>query len=567
MRLLDTGARHTLARVLAVACIVAALLVWWHRRKAIAVVIAADLDAVTAGGSTRLEATVLRKRDRSKLDVAQCKFSWSTAAGSIAGSGASVEWKAPTDPTASVRVSVRAECDDREAKSRISLAAEEPKVPVGGFAGGNNRDPSAVTVRIPAVTTKPEQRHEGRGDAPIIDEIVVEKTQLCKGEDNLITVKSHDPKGTDDAWIHTVIDGNLGASLPLNYVTSTTKRMISVASKDGLSITFAEVPHVTVLDCVTPYIVEVGYSLVPNTEDMFHFEIRVTPKGGARPFEVCSYEWDFGDETGLSTQTKWTDHSYLERPQVGLESTFLIKAKLLPCDGSGSISGRTALNLRNMYAAQKEFKKISGLIIIPDPRYPERGPDDVVRQNARIRTFEQDPVRVTKITYRDTIPSVGPDPQEAVDVSVSSFLGRETVGREWITVAVSFDMKQNPSWIMRQYTFEGKTSAGERVYGSYTLMAPPKLDRETSEKVLDPEMKERIQTAMRLLNKKQVTDEDMLDLQRQGKLPWKDPTDRKPAVPPPGFVQPNTPAIAPPKPEPPAPPPAASGGGGPSKPR
>ena len=49
---------------------------------------------------------------------------------------------------------------------------------------------------------------------PIIDAISVEKPEVCSGEENLITVRAHTSNGTD-AFLHTVVDGAMGASVPV----------------------------------------------------------------------------------------------------------------------------------------------------------------------------------------------------------------------------------------------------------------------------------------------------------------------------------------------------------------
>lgn len=556
-------------RTVAVACIVAGVLTWWHRRQAIAAVVVADHSSVIAGGRTRLVATVHRKKNGDPVDVATCKFAWSATAGTVVGSGASIVWEAPTDADEPARVTVKAKCDDRDTSARVELVTEAATARLGGGLAryGDNSTPLPAGS---AVAAKPEQKHEG-SDAPVIDEIVVEKTHVCKGEDVLVTVRSHDPKGTDDEWLRTVIDGQTGASMPLRYLVDDSKapRTIQVFGKNQRAVTLAKVPHVTVMDCSAPQIVQVGFALVPNAEDTFRIAVRVQTRQDQPPVNMCSFEWDFGDGKSASTAEPWVEHGYLERPQKGLDASFLIRARLLPCDGGTPLTGRTVLTLQNIYAEQKETKRISGLIIVPDPRYPERGSDDVVRQNALVRTWENTPVRITKVTYRDTIPSQSTEPLEPVDVSAGSFLGRDTVGSDFIKVALSYDMKQNPGWLMRRYELEGIASDGTRVYGSFTLMAPSKLDRETSPKLEDPEMKERVIAAMKLTGKQQVSDEDLMRLEQEGKLPPRKPYAERPnAKPPTSFVQPVVPA-ANPKAAPPAPATVAppSTAGAPVKPR
>lgn len=50
--------------------------------------------------------------------------------------------------------------------------------------------------------------------APIIDEVSVEKREVCSGEDNLISVRAHSPDG-NDAYLHTTIGASTGMRVPL----------------------------------------------------------------------------------------------------------------------------------------------------------------------------------------------------------------------------------------------------------------------------------------------------------------------------------------------------------------
>src|SRR5207247_8459064 len=129
-----------------------------------------------------------------------------------------------------------------------------------------------------------------------------------------------------------------------------------VYGKGNRTLTVAKVPHVTVLDCIVPQLVVVGYSLMPNTEDTFRFMVRVQTKRNTAPFQACSYEWDFGDDLSVSTNDPIVEHGYLERKQRTAFSEFLVQVRLIPCDGTSSLTGRTTLSLMNRYPVEKEAK-------------------------------------------------------------------------------------------------------------------------------------------------------------------------------------------------------------------
>lgn len=545
-----------LAVVLAALAILWALVVWLRRREAVFVAITTDRATVAPGGQARLEATLRKKRNGDEVESHACSFKWSTTMGEVWGSGWRVEWNAPAISDATSTITARVRCGSDEYVGAIDLVTPPPEA--DGFERHTAQGESQALGPSQATATPlPPQTHDGEG-APIIDAITVEKTSVCRGEDVQVTVRAHDPKGTDDKWLHYVIDTQPGASQPVTYLNGDHQmpRRIAVFGKNNASVTYAEVPQVTVLDCTVAQMVQITHSLVTNTEDTFRFLARVVAKGTTEKFEACSYEWDFGDGKSATTEDPWTEHGYLERKQDGLETAFQIRLRVLPCNGGSPIIGRSVLALTNVYALEKESKHVSGLVIVGDPRFPERGSDGVVRQTALIRTWEPDPVHITKITYTDTIPTNGPGvPNDPVDVTPSSFLGTTTVGRDWIRVPVAYDTNQEPNWAMRRWELEGTASDGTPVYGSFTLMAPPKLDPEKSPKVTDPAFKDRLLAAMQILGRDQVSDEDLMRLEQEGKLPPSDPHAVRPAAtPPPGFATPTGAALNPAPPRPAGPP-------------
>src|SRR5262245_47618869 len=106
--------------------------------------------------------------------------------------------------------------------------------------------PRAPTVAAHAAPTEPEPQ------PPIIDEIKVEKTEVCEGEENLITVKAHTPVGRDDAYLHYFIGTSAGQSVPLRtYLGSdgtadqAPEMQIQVFGRDNVTTT-VPVPRYTV---------------------------------------------------------------------------------------------------------------------------------------------------------------------------------------------------------------------------------------------------------------------------------------------------------------------------------
>src|SRR5262249_39470547 len=80
----------------------------------------------------------------------------------------------------------------------------------------------------------------------------------------------------------------------------------------------------------------------------------------------------------------------------------------------------------------------------------------------------------------------------------------------------------------RTFFIEGTAKDGTPVHGAFSLMVPGKVERGKSKKVLDEAMKERIVAAMKLLGRgpgDTVSEEEMQELEAQGRLPHSEPPD------------------------------------------
>src|SRR6516165_3902771 len=92
-------------------------------------------------------------------------------------------------------------------RNREDLGAVVSKREPAAFVLG--QVPRPLVVRSPAPTASASSAAEG----PIVDEVSVEKSEVCEGEENLVSVKAHASDGTD-AYLHTVIGSGLGMKVP-----------------------------------------------------------------------------------------------------------------------------------------------------------------------------------------------------------------------------------------------------------------------------------------------------------------------------------------------------------------
>src|SRR5579884_3206871 len=98
----------------------------------------------------------------------------------------------------------------------VLIALLSKKKPAAATESHREPEERASEVQSVVPTPAPAPVASGSSDdrAPIIDEIKVEKPEVCEGEDNLVTVRAHTENGTD-AYLHYLIDGKLGPSVPV----------------------------------------------------------------------------------------------------------------------------------------------------------------------------------------------------------------------------------------------------------------------------------------------------------------------------------------------------------------
>jgi hypothetical protein len=161
---------------------------------------------------------------------------------------------------------------------------------------------------------------------PIIDEVSVEKPEVCAGEENLIRVKAHTANGTD-ADLHYVIGGQAGNPVPLRSYRADDgpppARRISVFGRGNVANSI-EVPAFRVKDCGEIPLVLIKHRLRANAVDELVFSIDILHP--PRDFEALQFDWRFGDGSSTTTREPMALHSYAARSQSALYSHFLAKS-------------------------------------------------------------------------------------------------------------------------------------------------------------------------------------------------------------------------------------------------
>jgi hypothetical protein len=356
---------------------------------------------------------------------------------------------------------------------------------------------------------------------PIIDEVTVEKQEVCEGEENLISVKAHTPGGKDDAFLHYFIATGPGASVPVRAFLPPEggdvpgPMQIMVFGRDNV-VTATAVPRYTIKRCRPQRRLLLTARQMPNAQEELEIEARVLEVGPSPPLRVTAYKWSFGDLAAAVTKQPSVVHRFVPRDPDALYADYLVTCEAVGADGR-SVVGRTPLSLRNTEAENLRYNNALVLSIELTPRFPELDGQGKVVQRVRLYHHRSAPVVLdrARITY------VAADRNAAEpgrDVSVGEVLGTDEVPPgPGVERGFELDTRAHAGAIMVDYDLEGHTAEGIRAVAHFSVMRPPATPTaESGDEVVDPLLKQKILRARERLGKPFVNDEDLLQLERDG---------------------------------------------------
>jgi hypothetical protein len=375
----------------------------------------------------------------------------------------------------------------------------------------------------PAPAPAPERPKAAPAEEPppVIDEVSVEKQEVCAGEENLITVRAHTTNGTD-AYLHAAIGGTIGSRVPLRIwpgVDGSYEPPTVTVFGRGNVMAEAPVPRYRVKDCKPDRNVLLLHRLLPNTVDEYELQARIVEVGAkenpdARPFRPVSYLWDFDDGSTEKTERPFVTHSYERRKQQSLVSELLIRLTVRGESGE-QLRGRTLLQIPNVLFQNFAERGIITILASPTPRFPEIDGEGVVRQVFRLWHHRDEMVRIGKVTaVRHYVETNDNSPHETVSLGVS-----EIPPGDGVEVELKLDTENEPDVFTVTYYLEGETAEGHPAKGTFSLMRPPpKPTKESHIPVDDPVLLAKIKRAREILGQELVTDEDIWRLEREGKM-------------------------------------------------
>ena len=357
---------------------------------------------------------------------------------------------------------------------------------------------------------------------PVVEAITVEKTEVCSGEDNLVTVRLAGDHQKDDQLRITMPGlGTAGAQMPFRLSLAAGKQQpempeVVVSGRDGVLAT-VKVPTVTVKDCPPGPSLSVEVALTANTSATFALTATVRDPGPT-PFNPVRWHWDFGDGADATTKVRTVEHRYDDRPEKSRMSSFLIHVRAANADGV-ELLGRYSLDLRN--EASEALRQKTAILISTElnPRSPELAADGRVVQRVRIHHAHDQPVIVERVAVqRFRVNDQGVEEMHVTDVDPRQILGTNVIppGRGIEATAV-LDTRAEPRTKRVTYELHGKAADGIRASGQFSVLRPADPPaREEREVVTDPRFNAEIGAARAKLGREQVSLDDLLRLRREG---------------------------------------------------
>jgi hypothetical protein len=217
----------------------------------------------------------------------------------------------------------------------------------------NANDRSEVRRSRPRPAPPPARRPTsttfGRPN-PIIARVLVDKTEVCRGEENFVHVDVDTVDGTDadlKIWLggSTFLGGNpTGSRLPIRMFGPMNEDAPPLVMVAGWGGTHAEqpLPFVRLKDCDADPFLRIHVSRVDGeARDVYELSADIVGGGSG------DVTWSFGDgSTAKVSEGETVQHSYGTRPKRSAYSEFLIAATITETTGR-VLHGYTTLELVN----------------------------------------------------------------------------------------------------------------------------------------------------------------------------------------------------------------------------
>ena len=360
--------------------------------------------------------------------------------------------------------------------------------------------------------------------AAVIEAVAVEKTEVCSGEDNLVTVTLASAYASNDTIrIMMPAQGAAGPQMPFRLSLSRDKQQpempeVVVFGRDGALAT-VKIPAVKVKDCAPGPMMTIDVALTANTSATFAFTATVLNQGPT-PFKPVEWRWDFGDGSDAVTKVRTVEHGYEDRPQKTRMSTFLVHVRAVDAQGV-ELVGRHGMELHNRAFEALRVKNAVLLSTELTPRFPVIGADGRVVQRVRVHHAYDKPVTIDRVFVqrfrhddqgRDDVQESAADPQQILGTNVIP------PGRG-IEATVTLDTRAEPGIGLLTFNLVGTSVDGMRASGQFSVLRPPELIPQAQREIVtDVRLRAEILAVRKMLGRDEVTIDEIMELRREGAL-------------------------------------------------
>ena len=347
----------------------------------------------------------------------------------------------------------------------------------------------------------------------LIKDVIIEKNPVCAGEDFKVTVLAENPTGPDSELIYR-IGTRRGNPVILRYNNPGDKTLSIVVKNTGRLMDYRQ-ENIMVRACPEKPLVLLRGTLSRVRQDEADFEVidMIGLQG------KCSYKWDFGDGSGITTSTGFISHNYGKREQNSFSSTFT--ASVIVTDENGnSATGRTSVAFSNIHW----LSSMLGHSIIPViyNRFPERSGSDYIVKIEMKNIFTQGIILTdAEVEFR---PCNTEMEKETRALTAGYFISRTHLpGNSVVNDTLSFSEKIFPFCTRNMVvSLSGKKADNEpveaRLYLTIPMSGEEALMSGKGKIVTDRDLVRKIKKARRILGREAVTPSDIRRLEKEGKL-------------------------------------------------
>jgi hypothetical protein len=392
--------------------------------------------------------------------------------------------------------------------------------------------PDSPALHEPDVATLPKDPSPEALPFGIAD-VWVEKTRVCQGEPTRIRLTPFDKRG-QDKWLVPVVAGE--QAWEVAYTVPPTRpgpRMVPITlydngSKGGKVDSIDTYVYIEVLDCIAPIALFVDHRPIPPDDDNISFRARAfdgpawlarlkDPKAPSPAAQVATYAWTFGDGTTATTTEPRITHRFPAEPDRPDERATLYKVQVDAKAAAGKVvaTSYASIVVPNHH---RELKHDQGLVQLVTQQAPGAQESADGSHFADVVLANLDATETARITAMKIELTSCDGKSLGTTTADPSTVFKDLVVAPHAKIAGRFTLAAPGQGVcFANAEVSGTSEPGKlNVLGFFQLITT----NETPGVALTDEQDQVLQQAMKLLgNPKVVTNEDLLKLEADGKIP------------------------------------------------